>query len=132
VYRWDRASFLPIRQAQQGSSALGLRQVLAPHRAPVGGLLRKASAWGQTYYQQKRTQGMTHACALRCLGQKLLKILYRMLVTRKPYDGELHSRNQQKHGSWVLSLVNKRKRPVGRIIVLSMQTGSLGGDEREA
>ena len=68
---------------------------------------RKASAWGQTYYQQKREQGMTHACALRCLGQRLLKILYRMLVTRKPYDGEEHSRNQQKHGSWVLSLVNK-------------------------
>jgi transposase len=68
---------------------------------------RKASAWGQTYYQQKRQEGMTHACALRCLGQRLLKILYRMLVTRKPYDGELHSRNQQKHGSWVLSLVNK-------------------------
>jgi transposase len=68
---------------------------------------RKASAWGQTYYQQKRAQGMTHACALRCLGQRLLKILHRMLVTRKPYDGELHSRNQQKHGSWVLSLVNK-------------------------
>jgi transposase len=68
---------------------------------------RKASAWGQTYYQQKRDEGMTHACALRCLGQRLLKILYRMLVTKKPYDGELHSRNQQKHGSWVLSLVNK-------------------------
>lgn len=68
---------------------------------------RKASAWGQTYYQHKRDQGMSHACALRCLGQRLLKILFRMLETKTPYDAELHARNQQKHGSWVLQLVNE-------------------------
>jgi transposase len=65
---------------------------------------RKGSAWGQTYYQHKRDQGMSHACALRCLGQRLLKILFRMLKDKKPYDAELHARNQQKHGSWVLKL----------------------------
>ena len=68
---------------------------------------RKASAWGQTYYQQKREEGMSHACALRCLGQRLLKILFRMITDKKPYDAELHARNQQKHGSWVLKLANK-------------------------
>jgi len=68
---------------------------------------RKASLWGQTYYQQKRREGKTHACALRCLGQRLLKIIYRMLVTKKPYDADLHSRSQHKHGSWVLTLQNK-------------------------
>ena len=68
---------------------------------------RKASAWGQIYYEQKRAEGMTHACALRCLGQRLLKILFRMLVDKKPYDAELHARSQQKHGSWVLQLANK-------------------------
>jgi len=67
---------------------------------------RKASAWGQTYYQKKRDQGMSHACALRCLGQRLLKIVFKMLTERKAYDAELHARNQQKHGSWVLALVN--------------------------
>jgi len=67
---------------------------------------RKASAWGQTYYQQKRTEGMTHACALRCLGQRLLKIVFRMIADKKPYDAELHARNQKKHGSWVLKLTN--------------------------
>jgi transposase len=67
---------------------------------------RKASAWGQTYYQNKREQGMSHACALRCLGQRLLKILFRMLKSKTPYDAELHARNQQKHGSWVLKLEN--------------------------
>jgi transposase len=67
---------------------------------------RKASAWGQTYYQNKRDQGMSHACALRCLGQRLLKILFRMLNTKTPYNAELHALNQQKHGSWVLKLVD--------------------------
>jgi len=66
---------------------------------------RKASAWGQAYYRKKRQDGKSHACALRCLGQRLLKILFRMLTERKPYDAELHARNQQKHGSWVLALL---------------------------
>jgi transposase len=68
---------------------------------------RKASAWGQTYYQKKREQGFSHACALRCLGQRLLKIVFRIITDKTPYDAELHARNQQKHGSWVLQLVNK-------------------------
>jgi transposase len=68
---------------------------------------RKASAWGQTYYENKRAKGMSHACALRCLGQRLLKIVFRMLITKKPYDAELHALNQKKHGSWVLSLSEK-------------------------
>jgi transposase len=68
---------------------------------------RKVSAWGQTYYQQKRQQGMSHACALRCLGQRLLKILFRMLADKKPYNAEFHALNQKKHGSWVLALVKK-------------------------
>lgn len=68
---------------------------------------RQASAWGQTYYQTKRQQGMSHACALRCLGQRLLKILFRMLQDKKPYDAELPARNQQKHGSWVLKLMDQ-------------------------
>jgi transposase len=68
---------------------------------------RRASAWGQTYYEKKREQGMSHACALRCLGQRLLKILFRMLTDKKPYDAELHARNQHKHGSWVLKLITE-------------------------
>lgn len=66
---------------------------------------RKASAWGQTYYQNKREQGMSHACALRCLGQRLLKIIFRMISDKTPYNAELHACNQKKHGSWVLQLI---------------------------
>jgi transposase len=67
---------------------------------------RKASAWGRAYYQKKCEAGMSHACALRCLGQRLLKILFRMLKDKTSYDAELHARNQQKHGSWVIKLVD--------------------------
>jgi transposase len=68
---------------------------------------RLASAWGQAYYRKKRQDGMSHACALRCLGQRLLKIVFRMITDKKPYDAERHARNQLKHGSWVLALVEK-------------------------
>ncbi|MGH7441663.1 MAG: IS110 family transposase [bacterium] len=68
---------------------------------------RKASAWGQAYYQKKRQAGMSHACALRCLGQRLLKIVFKIITDKKPYDAELHALNQQKHGSWVLTLLDK-------------------------
>jgi hypothetical protein len=65
---------------------------------------RHASAWGQAYYAQKRSEGMSHACALRCLGQRLLKIIFRIISDKVPYDAELHARNQTKHGSWVVKL----------------------------
>ena len=67
-------------------------------------LSRKKCVWAQVYYQQKRLEGKSHACALRCLGQRWLKILWKMWKTRTPYDEQLHTRNQIKHGSWVLAL----------------------------
>ncbi len=65
---------------------------------------RLACAWAQAYYQTHREKGQSHACALRCLGQRWLKILWKMWQTKTPYDAELHAINQQKHGSWVLKL----------------------------
>lgn len=70
---------------------------------------RQASAWGQTYYEKKRAEGMSHACALRCLGQRLLKILFKMICTKTPYDAELHAKNQKKHGSWVIALASNNQ-----------------------
>jgi transposase len=68
---------------------------------------RKTCVWAQVYYQKKRSEGKSHACALRCLGQRWLKILSKMWQTKSPYDAELHALNQQKHGSWVLTLMAK-------------------------
>ena len=67
---------------------------------------RPRCAWAQIYYQQKRNQGKSHACALRCLGQRWLKILWRMLREGRPYDEALHTRNQVLHGSWVLQVAS--------------------------
>jgi transposase len=67
---------------------------------------RKTCAWAQTYYQQKKSQGLTHAAALRCLGQRWLKILWKMWQDNLPYDEARHTRNQVKHGSWVLGLMS--------------------------
>jgi len=41
-------------------------------------------------------------------GKRLLKILWRMIQTRKLYDAELHARNQKQHGSWVLTLTTQK------------------------
>jgi transposase len=67
-------------------------------------LSREKSAWAQIYYQQKRDQGKSHAHALRCLGQRWLKILWKMWQTKTTYDESLHTKNQIKHGSWVMTL----------------------------
>jgi transposase len=68
---------------------------------------RKYCAWAQAFYQAHRDRGSTHAAALRRLGQRWLKILWTMWQERKPYDGERHAKNQQKHGSWLLQLNHK-------------------------
>jgi transposase len=67
-------------------------------------LSRKYCAWAQTYYRAHRDKGQSHACALRCLAQRWLKILWKMWLTRTPYDAALHQQNQINHGSWVLQL----------------------------
>ena len=69
-------------------------------------LSRAKCPWAEAYYQKKRKEGQSHACALRCLGQRWLKILWKMWQTKAPYDAELHQRNQLKHGSWVIGLMS--------------------------
>jgi transposase len=69
---------------------------------------RAVCPWAEVYYRQKRAEGKSHACALRCLGQRLLKILWKMVQTRKPYDADLHARHQKQHGSWVLALMKTK------------------------
>lgn len=68
----------------------------------ANGSLQK-SVWAQAYYEGKRRDGKTHACALRCLGRRWLRILWKLLETNETYDESLHLRNQIKHGSWVLT-----------------------------
>ena len=72
-------------------------------------LSRAVCPWAEAYYQRKRAQGQSHACALRCLGQRWLKILWKMWQTRAAYQPELHQRNQIRHGSWVIELLPATK-----------------------
>ena len=65
---------------------------------------RRSCPWAAVYYEALRQRGKSHACTLRCLGQRWLKILWKMWQTHTPYNPELHARNQIKHGSWVLRL----------------------------
>jgi len=66
---------------------------------------RKRCAWAQAYYQQKKSQGCGHATALRCLGQRWLKIVWRMWQTRQVYDEALHMRSLARSSSWVIGLL---------------------------
>jgi hypothetical protein len=67
---------------------------------------RKKSAWAQAYYQGKRKEGHDHASALRCLGKRWLKILWRLWQQHQRYDETRHQQDQLKHGSWVSSVLN--------------------------
>lgn len=67
-------------------------------------LSRKDCPWAEIYYQKKRAEKKTHACALRNLGQRWLKIIFQMWKTSAPYNAQLHRQNQIAHGSWVANL----------------------------
>ena len=66
---------------------------------------RKKSAWAQACYHHKRKAGHSHASALRCLGKRWLKILWRLWTDRKTYDESRRQENQKQHGSWVPALL---------------------------
>jgi transposase len=68
---------------------------------------RAQSTWAAVYYSALRERGMTHAQALRCLGQRWLKIIWKMWQTGTVYNAALHMQNQLAHGSWVLQIQSK-------------------------
>jgi transposase len=65
---------------------------------------RKKCAWAEVYYQKKRKDGKSHATALRCLGQRWLKILLQMWDQKSCYDESLHLQNMVRRGTWTLAL----------------------------
>ena len=80
--------------------------VVLRHTVPLwADCSRKKSAWAQAYYARKREQGMSHAAALRCLGKRWLKILWRLWTDGQTYDETRHQENQKQHGSWVSALL---------------------------
>ncbi len=65
---------------------------------------QKQCAWASVYYKAQRERGKSHACALRSLGHRWLKIVWKMCQTGKAYDSNLHATNQLKHGSWIFKM----------------------------
>ena len=68
-------------------------------------LSRNTCVWAEAYYRKKRADGMAHVAAIRCLGHRWMKILWKMWQTGTPYDEALHLKNQTEHGSWVVQLL---------------------------
>lgn len=66
---------------------------------------RKKSPWAAAYYARKREQGHNHASALRCLGKRWLKILWRLWQDRAQYQAAVHEQSLKDHGSWVSPLL---------------------------
>jgi transposase len=66
---------------------------------------RHRSSWAQAYYSKKREKGMSHAAALRCLGKRWLKLLWRLWQDRLAYDPQIHLKSLHDHSSWVLQLM---------------------------
>lgn len=69
-------------------------------------LSRKRCPWAQTYYAGKRAQGHSHSDALRCLGKRWLKLLWRIWQDRVAYDENTHLQSLKTHGSWVHPALN--------------------------
>jgi len=69
-------------------------------------LSRHYSAWAAAFYRAHRDKGQSHACALRCLAHRWLEIIGGMIRTHTTYNAEHHLREIQKHGSYVLRLIN--------------------------
>jgi transposase len=69
---------------------------------------RKKSAWAQAYYGRKRAEGQSHASALRCLGKRWLRILWRLWPGRTTYRESVHEQSLREHGSWVVPLLETK------------------------
>jgi transposase len=64
--------------------------------------------WAMIYYKALRQRGKSHACALRCLGNRLLKILWRIWQDHATYNPDTHTANQIKHGSWIVKMASPK------------------------
>jgi transposase len=62
---------------------------------------RRRCPWAQAYYRAKRGAGHSHASALRCLGKRWLKILWRLWHDHAAYDEGKHLQRLQERGSFV-------------------------------
>jgi len=61
--------------------------------------------WARAFYDEARAKGQSHATALRNLGRKWLKILWRIWQDRCPYDETKYLRSLEEHSSPLIKLI---------------------------
>jgi hypothetical protein len=67
-------------------------------------LSRARSPWAQVYYKQQCCRGRSHACAIAVLGQRWLKILWKMWVSNTSYNPDFHTKKNK--SNMVLGCLN--------------------------
>jgi transposase len=70
--------------------------------------LRK-SEWARASYHRARERGQSHAHALRTVGYQWLKIIYRMWVTRTPYNEAIYLASLIRHRSPLIAWMQSEK-----------------------
>ena len=73
----------------------------------------RESEWARASYHRARERGQGHAHALRTVGYQWLKIIYRMWVTRTPYNEATYLASLIRHGSPLIAWMqseNKREK----------------------
>ena len=90
--RRSRVNQAKVRSRASAASATKRSCATVHHWA---NLSRTDCVWAESYYQQKKNSGMSHAAALRCLGQRWLKILWKMWQNHTTYDEALHAQPDQ-------------------------------------
>jgi transposase len=75
---------------------------------------RHYSVWAAAFYRDHRDRGQNHACAVRCLAHRWLKVLGAMVRTHTAYDANHHLRAIQEHGSCIFKLINPQAPTTGK------------------
>jgi transposase len=70
---------------------------------------RLTCPWAQAYYQAKREEGCSHASALRCLGKRWLKILWRLWQSGETYDEAKYLAQLKRRGALTWLKLNAPK-----------------------
>ena len=63
--------------------------------------------WAAAYYLQQRTKGSPHHTAVRALGYKWQRIIFRCWQSRKPYKEEVYEAALRKSKSPLVALLSK-------------------------
>jgi len=79
-------------------------------------------AWARAFYRQRRAQKETDSTALRKLGYKWLKIIYRMWKEKKPYDEARYLEALKKQKSPLLAYMDAQNTVENTVDICAQKT----------